>query len=302
MEDPNAVREIGLELWMEAPVGDLSLRGIIDRLELDADGELVVTDYKTGRAPSGNYEQKSLAGVHFYSFLCEARVRQAPGEDPPDVPEDGRDHRNRAVGAVGEVHHHPHVGRVVGGRAGVYVRRLPAAAEQPVRLLLVQAVVSVVRRRPGTGGRRGGRRVRSAAGRSDTGYRRRVSDDLTPGQGHLGPEVDRFDERADELLDLLRGHPAADRLFLAASHLGDFSLIWHLIGITRGIIKRRPDQVVILAASLGIESLVVNQGVKRLFSRERPTTTGHDHLVVRKPRTSSFPPGMPARRCSPPPC
>jgi len=118
-----------------------------------------------------------------------------------------------------------------------------------------------------------------------------VSDDLTPGQGHLGPEVDRFDERADELLDLLRGHPAADRLFLAASHLGDFSLIWHLIGITRGIIKRRPDQVVVLAASLGIESLVVNQGVKRLFSRERPTTTGHEHLVVRKPRTSSFPSG-----------
>ena len=32
-----------------------------------------------------------------------------------------------------------------------------------------------------------------------------MSDDLTPGQGHLGPEVDRFDERADELLDLLRG-------------------------------------------------------------------------------------------------
>ena len=118
-----------------------------------------------------------------------------------------------------------------------------------------------------------------------------MSDDLTPGQGHLGPEVDRFDERADELLDLLRGHPASDRLFLAASHLGDFSLIWHLIGITRGIIKRRPDQVVILAASLGIESLVVNQGVKRLFSRERPTTTGHGHLVVRKPRTSSFPSG-----------
>ena len=72
MEDPTAVREIGLELWMEAPVGHLTLRGIIDRLELDDDGELVVTDYKTGRAPTGNYEQKSLAGVHFYSFLCEA--------------------------------------------------------------------------------------------------------------------------------------------------------------------------------------------------------------------------------------
>ncbi len=80
MEDPTEVREIGLELWMEAPVGDLTLRGIIDRLELDDDGELVVTDYKTGRAPSGNYEQKSLAGVHFYSFLCEAVFGKRPAK------------------------------------------------------------------------------------------------------------------------------------------------------------------------------------------------------------------------------
>ena len=80
MEDPTTVREIGLELWVEAPVGDLTLRGIIDRLELDADGELVVTDYKTGRAPSGNFEQKSLAGVHFYSFLCEALFGKRPAK------------------------------------------------------------------------------------------------------------------------------------------------------------------------------------------------------------------------------
>ncbi len=113
----------------------------------------------------------------------------------------------------------------------------------------------------------------------------------TPGQSALGPAVDRFDQRADELLEALRGNPAADKLFLAASHLGDFSLIWHLVGITRGIVKRRPDQVVVLAALLGVESLLVNQGVKRLFRRERPTLTGDERLGVRKPRTSSFPSG-----------
>ncbi len=80
MEDPSQVREIGLELRVEAPVGDLTLRGIIDRLELDADGELVVTDYKTGRAPTGNYEGKSLAGVHFYSLLCEAVFGKRPSK------------------------------------------------------------------------------------------------------------------------------------------------------------------------------------------------------------------------------
>lgn len=96
MEDPTRVREIGLELWMTADVGALGLRGIIDRLELDDAGGLVVTDYKTGRAPSGRYEQKSLAGVHFYAFLCEqvfgvvpAKVRLmylASGETIETVP------------------------------------------------------------------------------------------------------------------------------------------------------------------------------------------------------------------------
>lgn len=78
MEDPRQIRPIGLELRMEAMAGSLALRGIIDRLELDEAGELVVTDYKTGRAPSGNFEQKSLAGVHFYAFLCENVLGKRP--------------------------------------------------------------------------------------------------------------------------------------------------------------------------------------------------------------------------------
>ena len=78
MEDPTLIREIGLELRLEAAVGDLMLRGIIDRLELDADGELIVTDYKTGRAPSPNWERKSLSGLNFYSFLCESLFGKRP--------------------------------------------------------------------------------------------------------------------------------------------------------------------------------------------------------------------------------
>ncbi|MDP2290642.1 MAG: PD-(D/E)XK nuclease family protein [Actinomycetota bacterium] len=78
MEDPTSVREIGLEIRLEAQVGDLGLRGIIDRLELDEEGRLVVTDYKTGRAPGPMYQQKSLGGVHFYSFLCEEVLGQRP--------------------------------------------------------------------------------------------------------------------------------------------------------------------------------------------------------------------------------
>jgi putative RecB family exonuclease len=79
LEDPRRVRAIGLELMLEAPVSDgLTLRGIIDRLELDDDGGLVVTDYKTGRAPHPNYERKSLSGVQFYAFLCESVFGRIP--------------------------------------------------------------------------------------------------------------------------------------------------------------------------------------------------------------------------------
>jgi putative RecB family exonuclease len=78
MEDPSRVRAIGLELRLEAPVGELHLRGIIDRLELDDEGELVVTDYKTGRPPMVNREQQRLGGVHFYAFLCEQVLGRRP--------------------------------------------------------------------------------------------------------------------------------------------------------------------------------------------------------------------------------
>lgn len=78
IEDPAAVRVLGTELRMSVQVGSLRLSGIIDRLDLDDDGELVVTDYKTGRAPSANYEQSRLGGVHFYAFLCEQVLGRRP--------------------------------------------------------------------------------------------------------------------------------------------------------------------------------------------------------------------------------
>jgi undecaprenyl-diphosphatase len=112
-----------------------------------------------------------------------------------------------------------------------------------------------------------------------------------PGQGQLGPLVDAFDAAAERRLEHLRGHLATDRLFTTASHLGDFSLIWHLVGLGRGLARGRLDQTAVLTALLGAESLIVNQGVKRLFRRERPTERGDDRLRVRRPSTSAFPSG-----------
>jgi putative RecB family exonuclease len=77
MEDPGAVHAIGLELSLGAQIDGLQLRGIIDRLEL-RDGELVVTDYKTGRPPSTNWELRSLSGVRFYALLCKEVFGRLP--------------------------------------------------------------------------------------------------------------------------------------------------------------------------------------------------------------------------------
>ena len=80
LEDPRAVQPVGLEMMLEAELGSLVVRGIIDRLEEDGDGQLVVTDYKTGRTPSIAQEQARLGGVHFYAFLCEHILGRRPAK------------------------------------------------------------------------------------------------------------------------------------------------------------------------------------------------------------------------------
>ena len=104
--------------------------------------------------------------------------------------------------------------------------------------------------------------------------------------------VHAFDRWADRQLERLRGNIVPDRLFKLASRLGDFSLIWHLIGIARVIVDHSAwRQSVVISAMIGVESLIVNQGVKRLFRRTRPTQTGDPRFLVRRPSTSSFPSG-----------
>jgi putative RecB family exonuclease len=78
LEDPTTITPIGIELKLELELGGVKLRGIIDRLELDEHGELVVTDYKTGRSPGERQEQQRLAGVAFYSLLCERLFGRRP--------------------------------------------------------------------------------------------------------------------------------------------------------------------------------------------------------------------------------
>ena len=108
----------------------------------------------------------------------------------------------------------------------------------------------------------------------------------------LRDEVGRFDQRVDSAFDALRGRPAADRVFYAASELGDFSLIWLLLGALRGLRSERDRRAALrLAMGLGFESVLVNVIVKSFFRRVRPQVTVDRPRHLRIPRTSSFPSG-----------
>ena len=115
---------------------------------------------------------------------------------------------------------------------------------------------------------------------------------MAPGRSALGPAIASFDRWADAALERVRGNPVADTVMTTATALGDFSLIWHIVNVSRGLTGgRRTDQVPVLALALGAESLIVNQGLKRLFRRTRPTVEGDPRYPVRRPLTSSFPSG-----------
>jgi putative RecB family exonuclease len=78
LEDPTTITPVGLEMQLEFDLDGIFLRGIIDRLEENAAGELIITDYKTGRAPAPAFQKARLGGVHFYSLLCERVLGRRP--------------------------------------------------------------------------------------------------------------------------------------------------------------------------------------------------------------------------------
>ena len=101
-----------------------------------------------------------------------------------------------------------------------------------------------------------------------------------------------FDSTGDRILEPLRANSITKTVFGFASTVGDFSIIWHITGLLYAIGSMdRLKQAIALSVALGAESIIVNQGVKRIFRRERPTVSGDDRFEVRTPSTSSFPSG-----------
>ncbi len=106
--------------------------------------------------------------------------------------------------------------------------------------------------------------------------------------------VGRLDAAVEDRIERVRGNRVVDRVMYGASELGDWSLVWHLVGLSQALLPGRdPMSAVRLSVILGIESVVVNGGIKQLFRRGRPewTSIGPRPHRLRTPRTSSFPSG-----------
>src|SRR5687768_10835505 len=106
----------------------------------------------------------------------------------------------------------------------------------------------------------------------------------------IGDSVRAFDDAVDRAFDRLRGKPKLDRLFYGASALGDHGLLWLILGAIRGLRSEHDWRAAVrVGLGVGVESALVNLGVKSLFRRARPIHEAPRPLRLRKPRTSSFP-------------
>lgn len=69
LEDPTHLEPAERELYVEADIGGLTLRGYVDRLDVAPNGAMRVVDYKTGRSPSEHFETKALFQMRFYALV-----------------------------------------------------------------------------------------------------------------------------------------------------------------------------------------------------------------------------------------
>lgn len=111
---------------------------------------------------------------------------------------------------------------------------------------------------------------------------------LPPG---VTAKVAAFDQRVDKAIDRIR-NPTLDKVMYAATELGDFALVWHIVGVARGLRSDRDAaDAARLSAVLGVESVLVNGIIKSFFRRTRPAWDQHRARKIRRPRSSSFPSG-----------
>jgi putative RecB family exonuclease len=81
VEDPRVVEPYDREMDMTEDLDGIVIRGILDRIDRNADGHLVITDYKTGKAPPEIYALPAFFALKIYALL----IRNRTGETPKEV-------------------------------------------------------------------------------------------------------------------------------------------------------------------------------------------------------------------------
>ncbi len=80
IEDPTTFDPEDRELDMIEDLDGMTIRGILDRIDRDGDGRLVITDYKTGRAPPERFALPAFFALKIYALLIRSRFGETPKE------------------------------------------------------------------------------------------------------------------------------------------------------------------------------------------------------------------------------
>jgi putative RecB family exonuclease len=80
IEDPTSFDPIDRELDMLEDLEGITIRGILDRMEETPDGRLVITDYKTGKAPPERYALPAFFALKIYALLIRRKTGRTPDE------------------------------------------------------------------------------------------------------------------------------------------------------------------------------------------------------------------------------
>ncbi|MBU1226049.1 MAG: PD-(D/E)XK nuclease family protein [Actinobacteria bacterium] len=77
IEDPTSFDPLDRELDMLEDLDGITIRGILDRME-EVDGRLVITDYKSGKAPPEQYALPAFFALKIYALLIRRRIGRTP--------------------------------------------------------------------------------------------------------------------------------------------------------------------------------------------------------------------------------
>tara|TARA_B000000565_G_C23709541_1_gene349058 strand:- start:10 stop:984 length:975 start_codon:yes stop_codon:yes gene_type:complete len=80
MEDPKSFDPLERERWVRGTIEDLNLRGILDRMDRNQNGELIIVDYKSGKAPTEKYKEPRFFALKLYALLIRDELGITPIE------------------------------------------------------------------------------------------------------------------------------------------------------------------------------------------------------------------------------